>query len=99
LTAEAGSTYMLNETAQFASALDCADYAMELARRLEPRPAPVHVAANLLDPRAPPQIGGGVTVYEPIGVVACIMPYNFPFFLSVMKVYPVLHVAAGRGGG
>ncbi|MCW2786110.1 MAG: putative aldehyde dehydrogenase [Marmoricola sp.] len=38
-------------------------------------------------------IGQGVIVKEPIGVVSLISAYNFPFFLSIMKLAPAL--AAG----
>jgi len=39
-------------------------------------------------------LGAGVTVREPVGVVAAITPYNFPFFMNVAKVVPAL--AAGN---
>ena len=33
---------------------------------------------------------GGVVRREPVGVVSAITPYNFPFFLNVVKVFPAL---------
>jgi aldehyde dehydrogenase (NAD+) len=46
---------------------------------------------------APPQGGpsvlsGDVVVREPAGVVAAITPFNFPFFLNLVKVVPALAV-------
>jgi len=37
-------------------------------------------------------VGTSSIVYEPIGVVAAITPYNFPFFLNVVKVCHALPV-------
>jgi aldehyde dehydrogenase (NAD+) len=90
LTAEVGSTFMLNETLQYGSVLLGIDYAIELAGKLEPEFAPIQSSVNLMNPIGPKTIGAGVTIYEPIGVVACIAPYNFPFLLTVSKVIPAI---------
>jgi aldehyde dehydrogenase (NAD+) len=33
---------------------------------------------------------GGMVRREPVGVVSAITPYNFPFFLNIMKLFPAL---------
>ena len=40
----------------------------------------------------PTAVGGMALVREPIGVVAAITPFNFPFMLNVVKVAPALAV-------
>jgi aldehyde dehydrogenase (NAD+) len=40
----------------------------------------------------PRAVGGTAIVREPIGVVAAITPFNFPFMLNVVKVAPALAV-------
>ncbi|HEY8527258.1 MAG TPA: aldehyde dehydrogenase family protein, partial [Acidimicrobiales bacterium] len=40
----------------------------------------------------PTGMGGSAIVREPIGVVAAITPFNFPFMLNVVKVAPALAV-------
>lgn len=39
------------------------------------------------------RVGAHAVVREPVGVVAAITPFNFPFFLNIVKVLPTL--AAG----
>ncbi len=33
---------------------------------------------------------GGMIVREPVGVIAAITPYNFPYFLNIVKLFPAL---------
>ena len=40
----------------------------------------------------PTGLGGNAIVREPIGVVAAITPFNFPFMLNIVKVAPALAV-------
>ena len=40
----------------------------------------------------PTAVGGNAIVREPIGVVAAITPFNFPFMLNIVKVAPALAV-------
>lgn len=90
LTAEAGSTFMLNETVQFGAIFPCIDWCLELASRLAPHHAPIQSAPNLMNPIGPPIVGAGVVIHEPVGVVACISAYNFPLFLNVLKLVPAI---------
>lgn len=49
-----------------------------------------------LPPRLSPTIGGGMTlgsavmIREPVGVIAAITPFNFPFLVNMLKVAPAL---------
>ena len=53
-------------------------------------------AVRALSPELTPGPGGsktlgtGFVVREPVGVVAAITPYNYPFFLNLMKIVPAL---------
>lgn len=54
--------------------------------------APVKALAPELTPGAGgvKALGTGFVVREPVGVVAAITPYNYPFFLNLAKVVPAL---------
>jgi len=54
----------------------------ELVTPLPPTVTPLRTGGSWL--------GSSVAVREPIGVVAAITPFNFPFFLNVEKVGPAL---------
>jgi acyl-CoA reductase-like NAD-dependent aldehyde dehydrogenase len=41
-------------------------------------------------PKGAKVLGSGFVVREPVGVVSAITPYNYPFFLDVVKVAPAL---------
>jgi len=90
LTAEVGSTYLLNETVQFQSVLDGIAYCIELATAHQSTYAPIKISQNLINPTGPAVIGSAVILHEPVGVVACISPYNFPFMLTMLKVVPAI---------
>ncbi|MFA1538169.1 aldehyde dehydrogenase family protein [Actinomadura monticuli] len=86
--AEAGSVRMLAETLQVGVPIQ---HFRDMAERIMPafaweRPMPPTVVPGL-------GIGQGVLRREPFGVAALIPAYNFPLFLSVMKLAPAL--AAG----
>ena len=86
--AEAGSVRGLAETLQtrvpLAHLRDMAERVMPTFRWERPMDATITPGAG---------IGQGVLRREPYGVCALIAAYNFPFFLSMMKVIPTL--AAG----
>ena len=44
----------------------------------------------MMNPAGPRILGGGTIVREPIGVVAGITGYNFPFLLNLSKIVPAL---------
>lgn len=90
LIAEVGSSYMMMASAQFQGALDAIDYAIKLAGDLGPEPSPLSLKKNPFQPGERDLFGAGVTVYDPFGVVLGITPYNFPFFLNVVKLVPAM---------
>jgi acyl-CoA reductase-like NAD-dependent aldehyde dehydrogenase len=84
--AEAGSTGMLADFIQVGGAIDIA---LSTADTVE------HAVqwAEVSPPKATPlSVGGSALLREPVGVVAAITPFNFPFFLNIVKVFPALAV-------
>jgi acyl-CoA reductase-like NAD-dependent aldehyde dehydrogenase len=51
---------------------------------------PVEIASNPFNPSGPRSLGGTTVVREPLGVVAGITGYNFPFLLNLAKITPSL---------
>jgi acyl-CoA reductase-like NAD-dependent aldehyde dehydrogenase len=90
LIAEAGATVGNAQFTQSSTALRHFLYGIELAERIEPITAPVEIAQNLFDPTGPASIGTVTTLKVPVGVVAGITGYNYPFFLNLAKVGPAL---------
>jgi acyl-CoA reductase-like NAD-dependent aldehyde dehydrogenase len=62
---------------------------VELASRDPITPLPIELTPNA---QGTTTLGTGVVSREPVGVVAAISPYNFPFFLNIGKVIPALVV-------
>jgi len=84
IVAEAGATRMLAEFLQYGIPMKHARRTVEIASRPAVTSLPVELTPNTL--------GSGVVSREPVGVVAAISPYNFPFFLNIGKVIPALAV-------
>jgi acyl-CoA reductase-like NAD-dependent aldehyde dehydrogenase len=59
---------------------------------LSPQPQQIatHTAPNPFNPAGPLLLGSGSIEREPIGVVAGITGYNFPFLLNLAKIFPAL---------
>jgi len=51
---------------------------------------PIEITPNPMAPDGPRILGGTSVVREPIGVVAGITGYNFPFLLNLAKIVPAL---------
>jgi aldehyde dehydrogenase (NAD+) len=51
---------------------------------------PVEATPNFMNPMGPRILGSGSVVREPVGVIAGITGYNFPFLLNLAKIVPVL---------
>jgi betaine-aldehyde dehydrogenase len=79
ITDEMGSTISFSRAVQAGFAVRTLDYYGELAAR-----------AELEEVRSE---GGALVVQEPVGVVAAIVPWNFPQMITMMKLGPAL--AAG----
>ena len=90
IVAEAGSTRMLAEFLQYGIPMKHARRTVEVASRPAITALPIELTPNM---QGTTTLGTGVVSREPIGVVAAISPYNFPFFLNIGKVIPAL--AAG----
>jgi aldehyde dehydrogenase (NAD+) len=56
----------------------------------ERRYLPLEATPNAMNPAGPRILGGGTTLREPVGVVAGITGYNFPFLLNLSKIVPAL---------
>ncbi|HGH4336719.1 TPA: aldehyde dehydrogenase family protein [Pseudomonas aeruginosa] len=57
---------------------------------LEARPISVSMQPDPMNPQGPHLLGSGSIEREPVGVVAGITGYNFPFLLNLAKVFPAL---------
>ena len=88
--AEVGSTLSLTRATQTATALKHMLYAIEVAEQIVPQTTPVEINPNPYDPLGRDNIGVITTIKEPYGVVSGITGYNFPFFLNMSKIVPVL---------
>jgi aldehyde dehydrogenase (NAD+) len=51
---------------------------------------PIEVVPNPMNPGGPKILGGATVTREPVGVVAGITGYNFPFLLNLAKIVPAL---------
>ncbi len=90
ITAEAGATIMAQH-AQYTIPMQHAQYYVDICTRDPVRGLPPSVNFTADGSK---MLGSGVTIREPVGVVAAITPYNFPFFLNITKIFPAL--AAGN---
>jgi len=89
IVAEAGSTQMLADYLQYGIPMAHARHMVDLSARPAVTPLPVETAANA---QGTITLGAGVISREPVGVVAAITPYNFPFFLNIGKMIPALAI-------
>ncbi|MDM7956657.1 aldehyde dehydrogenase family protein [Blastomonas sp.] len=89
IVAEAGATQMLADYLQYGIPMQHARHMVALSARDAVTPLPVEVTPNM---HGTLTLGGGVLSREPMGVVAAITPYNFPFFLNIGKIIPAMAV-------
>lgn len=89
IVAEAGATQMLADYLQFGIPMQHARHMVELSSRPAVTPLPVETTPNA---QGTITLGAGVMSREPMGVVAAITPYNFPFFLNIGKIIPAMAV-------
>ena len=89
IVAEAGATRTLADFLQYGVPMKHARRTVELAGRSPVSSLPIELTRNA---QGTTTLGTGVVSREPVGVVAAISPYNFPFFLNIGKVVPALAV-------
>ncbi|MET0370406.1 MAG: aldehyde dehydrogenase family protein [Sphingobium sp.] len=89
IVAEAGSTQMLAKFLQYGIPMQHARHMIEISSRPAITPLAVETTPNA---QGTLTLGAGVMVRDPAGVVSCITPYNFPFFLNVGKIVPAMVV-------
>lgn len=82
----AGVTHMMQVAMPIDHLLDAINQCTGDATRY----LPITATANMIDPSAPKTLGGTAVVREPVGVVAGITGYNFPFLLNLAKITPAL---------
>lgn len=87
IIAEAGATRMLADFLQYGIPMKHARRTVEICTRPAVTSLPVELTPNM---QGTTTLGTGVVSREPVGVVAAISPYNFPFFLNIGKVVTAL---------
>jgi aldehyde dehydrogenase (NAD+) len=86
LTEEAGAVAAISPI-QFDFPMSHARYAIEHGSRSHDKPLLPAAVPNGRDGKS---LVGGVIRREPVGVVSAITPYNFPYLLNVVKLFPAL---------
>ncbi len=86
VVAETGATGFIVDAVQVGGTLGIARYNAEQAQHL------VHWVESSPPTGGQGGMAGSALVREPVGVVAAITPFNFPFMLNVVKVFPSLAV-------
>ena len=90
IVAEVGCAQGITNAMQVDAPLAHMLSAIEHSARDETIRLPVETVPNPMDPTGPQVIGGTTVVHEPVGVVAGITGYNFPFLLNLAKIVPAL---------
>ncbi|CAN5284146.1 aldehyde dehydrogenase family protein [soil metagenome] len=88
--AEVGTTQAIAGLTQTVTPLRHMLYGCELAEAIAPHSGPVEINPNLWEPGGPDALGAITVIKEPVGVVAGITGYNYPFLLNLAKVVPSL---------
>ena len=86
ITEEAGSVAAIGPL-QFDFPMSLAMNAIDEGGRFRDKTMPVGTVPSMAGGRS---FVGGIVRREPVGVVSAITPYNFPFFLNVVKLFPAL---------
>ncbi|MGQ0534374.1 MAG: aldehyde dehydrogenase family protein [Caulobacteraceae bacterium] len=83
---EAGSTIRVGEMIQFGMPMNNVKYFIDAGARNRDIAAPIGMAPGANGPN----LVGSIVRREPVGVVAAITPFNFPYYLNIMKIFPAL---------
>jgi aldehyde dehydrogenase (NAD+) len=90
IIAEVGCAQGITHAMQVGAPLSHFASALTYSGSDDRRYLPLEAIPNPMNPAGPRILGGGTTVREPVGVVAGITGYNFPFLLNLSKIVPVL---------
>src|ERR1700683_5516023 len=90
IVAEVGCAQSITDAMQVDAPLAHFASALAYSAQDDRRYLPLEATANLMNPAGPRILGGGCIVREPVGVVAGITGYNFPFLLNLAKIVPAL---------
>ena len=90
IVAEVGCAQGVTNTMQVDAPLGHLLSALEHSGRETSIRLPLAATPNFLAPDGPRVLGGTTVVREPMGVVAGITGYNFPFLLNLSKIVPSL---------
>ncbi|HEX7036861.1 MAG TPA: aldehyde dehydrogenase family protein [Pseudomonadales bacterium] len=86
IVAETGSTGFITDAIQCGGSIGIGHYNAEQVQHL------VEWVEASPPTGGPNGMAGSALVREPVGVVAAITPFNFPFMLNMVKVFPALAV-------
>jgi acyl-CoA reductase-like NAD-dependent aldehyde dehydrogenase len=86
IVAETGTTGFITDAIQCGGAIGIGRYNAEQAQNV------VRWVEASPPTGGPNGMAGSALVREPVGVVAAITPFNFPFMLNMVKVFPALAV-------
>lgn len=90
IIAEVGCAQGVTHAMQVGAPLEHLHAAIEYALREEPQRLPITTTPDPMNPAGPQKLGGTTVFREPVGVVAGITGYNFPFLLNLAKITPAL---------
>jgi acyl-CoA reductase-like NAD-dependent aldehyde dehydrogenase len=90
IVGEVGCAQGITQAMQVGAPLDHFASAIEHSTRDDRSYLPVEATPNMFNPSGPRVLGSGSVVREPVGVVAGITGYNFPFLLNLAKIVPAL---------
>lgn len=90
IVAEVGCAQAITHAMQVGAPLSHFASALAHSGSDDRRYLPLQSTPNPMNPAGPRILGGGTTVREPVGVVAGITGYNFPFLLNLSKIVPAL---------
>ena len=90
IVAEVGCSQGITQGMQVANPLDHLLAALDHSTRDDSVRLPIDITPDPFNPDGPRKMGGTTVVREPVGVVAAITGYNFPFLINLAKIVPGL---------
>jgi aldehyde dehydrogenase (NAD+) len=90
IIAEVGCAQGVTHAMQVGAPLNHFASALAYSASDDRRYLPLEATPNPMNPAGSRILGGGTIVREPVGVVAGITGYNFPFLLNLSKIVPAL---------